>query len=169
VSALPSPPSAPGTGLVDLLDTLVDTGVAVGGDVTLAVAGVDLVRLRLKALLASVETETRLAEGRARDQDAEWLPPPRRRQRPPRPWPDRFDAQPESLERALAQLLLVVADLLRELMERQALRRMHAGSLARHEVERLSEAFEALNRRLEELEQDLASDGDRPMRALKAG
>ena len=39
------------------LDSLVDTGVAAGGDVTISVAGVELIALRLKALLASVGTE----------------------------------------------------------------------------------------------------------------
>ena len=50
-------------GLVDLLDGLLDTGVAVGGDVTLGVEDVDLVHLQLRALLASVEAERRLDAG----------------------------------------------------------------------------------------------------------
>ena len=41
----------------------------------------------------------------------------------------RFDADPESLERGLAQLVLTVVELLRQLMERQALRRVDAGGL----------------------------------------
>jgi len=32
-------------GLVDLLDSLVDTGVAAAGDVTISVAGIDLIAL----------------------------------------------------------------------------------------------------------------------------
>jgi Gas vesicle protein K/Gas vesicle protein len=142
-------------GLVDLLDRLLDTGVGVGGDVTLAVAGVDLVRLRLNTLLASVEAEERTQSGarRARDQ---WVPPPRRRRRRSlESLPPRVDAEPESLERGLAQLVYVLADLLAELMERQAIRRMRAGSLSRTEVERLSAAFEALDDRLEKLAEDL--------------
>jgi Gas vesicle protein len=43
-------------GLVDLLDRLLAGGVVVEGDVTLAVADVDLVRLGLRAVLAAVET-----------------------------------------------------------------------------------------------------------------
>lgn len=42
--------------LVDLLDRLLAGGVVVAGDVTLSVADIDLVRVRLLALLSSVTT-----------------------------------------------------------------------------------------------------------------
>jgi Gas vesicle protein len=42
--------------LVDLLDRLLAGGVVVAGDVTLAVADIDLVRVRLLALVSSVAT-----------------------------------------------------------------------------------------------------------------
>jgi hypothetical protein len=41
--------------LVDLLDRLLAGGVVIHGDITLAVADVDLVHLSLRAVLASVE------------------------------------------------------------------------------------------------------------------
>ena len=44
--------------LVDLLDRLLAGGVVVAGDVTLSVADIDLVRVRLLALLTSVATVT---------------------------------------------------------------------------------------------------------------
>lgn len=40
--------------LVDLLDRVLAGGVVVAGDVTLCIAGVDLVRISLRALVASV-------------------------------------------------------------------------------------------------------------------
>jgi|1186.fasta_scaffold417230_2 hypothetical protein len=42
--------------LVDLLDQLLAGGVVLHGDLTLAVADIDLVQVSLRALLASVET-----------------------------------------------------------------------------------------------------------------
>jgi hypothetical protein len=42
--------------LVDLVDRLLDKGVVIGGDIVLSVAGVDLVYISLRALLASVDT-----------------------------------------------------------------------------------------------------------------
>jgi predicted nuclease with TOPRIM domain len=65
----------------------------------------------------------------------------------------RLNADPERVERGLAQLVLAVVDLLRELMERQALRRMEAGSLDEEEVERLGTAFMKLEERMEELKE----------------
>lgn len=41
--------------LLDLLDRLLDRGVVVAGDLTISVADVDLVSLRLGVLLAAVE------------------------------------------------------------------------------------------------------------------
>jgi hypothetical protein len=41
--------------LVDLVDRLLDTGVVLTGDITLSVAGVDLVYIGLRAMIASVE------------------------------------------------------------------------------------------------------------------
>jgi hypothetical protein len=42
--------------LLDLVDRLIDGGVVIGGDITLAVADVDLVYVGLRALIGSVET-----------------------------------------------------------------------------------------------------------------
>lgn len=45
--------------LVDLLDRLLGTGVVLSGDITISIAGVDLVEVRLHALIASVRSEMR--------------------------------------------------------------------------------------------------------------
>jgi hypothetical protein len=43
--------------LVDLLDRLLGTGVVLAGDVVISLAGVDLVQVRLHALITSVRSE----------------------------------------------------------------------------------------------------------------
>jgi len=43
--------------LVDLLDRLLGTGVVLAGDVVISLAGVDLVQVRLHALIATVREE----------------------------------------------------------------------------------------------------------------
>ena len=48
----------------------------------------------------------------------------------------RVNADPESVERGLAQLVLTIVELLRQLMERQALRRIDGGTLSEDQVER---------------------------------
>jgi hypothetical protein len=63
----------------------------------------------------------------------------------------RIDTTPENIEQGLAQLVLTLIELLRELMERQALRRMAAGSLSDDEIERLGQTFMMLSQRMDEL------------------
>ena len=65
--------------------------------------------------------------------------------------PRRLNADPENLEKGLAHLVLTLVELLRELMERQALRRIESGTLNDEEVERLGRTFLALSQRMEEL------------------
>ncbi len=65
----------------------------------------------------------------------------------------RVNADPEAVERGLAQLVLTIIELLRQLMERQALRRVEAGRLSDEEVERLGRTFLALAARMDELKE----------------
>jgi hypothetical protein len=60
-------------------------------------------------------------------------------------------ADPDNVERGLAQLVLTIVELLRQLMERQALRRVEAGGLDDETVERLGRTLMALQDRMEEL------------------
>jgi hypothetical protein len=46
--------------LVDLLDRLLSGGVVLAGDITLAVADIDLVYVGLRALIASIATAERV-------------------------------------------------------------------------------------------------------------
>src|SRR3954467_13438125 len=65
----------------------------------------------------------------------------------------RLNADPERVERGLAGLVLTIVDLLRELMERQALRRMEGGSLDEDWGERLGLAFMKLSDPMAELKE----------------
>jgi hypothetical protein len=65
--------------------------------------------------------------------------------------PDRIDADPESVERGLVQLVLTLVELLRQVMERQAVRRVEAGGLSDDDVERLGRTLMLLEQRMEEL------------------
>jgi hypothetical protein len=49
----------PQIALVDLLDRLLGAGVVLAGDVVISLAGVDLVQVRLHALITSVRAEMR--------------------------------------------------------------------------------------------------------------
>ena len=65
--------------------------------------------------------------------------------------PDRINADPEHVEQGLARLVLTVIELLREVLEHQAIRRMDGGTLSDEEIERLGLALLKLNHRMGEL------------------
>ncbi|HLY84952.1 MAG TPA: gas vesicle protein K [Gaiellaceae bacterium] len=69
--------------------------------------------------------------------------------------PARVVADENSLQRGLAQLVLVLVEILGELLERQAVRRMAAGNLDGEETEKLGASFLALHRRVDELYDEL--------------
>jgi gas vesicle protein GvpA/GvpJ/GvpM family len=53
----PAPVRGQRIALVDLLDRLLTGGVVIAGDVTISIADVDLVRISLRALVASIRPE----------------------------------------------------------------------------------------------------------------
>ncbi len=206
----------PETSLLDLVDNLLDRGVLTRGEAVLGLAGVDLIYLRLSALLCAADRV--LPSGRAGGSAAaDWPgePPPagaaeaRRAAEAPAPAaagsaarspepaspasppaaasapraepgaagddvhplgaeeldalrgelltraaeasPARWNADPENAQRAVAKLVLTLVDFLRQLMERQAIRRMEAGTVTEDEVERLGLALMRLEETLHEM------------------
>ncbi|NKW60987.1 gas vesicle protein K [Rhodococcus hoagii] len=57
----------------------------------------------------------------------------------------------ESVERGLVALVLTLVELLRQLMERQALRRVDAGDLSDDQIERIGTTLMLLEEKMEEL------------------
>lgn len=174
------------TTLVDVLDTLLATGVTVTGDVVLSVADVDLVHLGLRLVLRGLDGRAAGADPGAGAAPPDGGPAPQagRAGLPPaRPTRGdavdggadgreldlgevtageldrlvaagrRGDADPEDVQRGLAALVLTLVEVLRELMERQAVRRMGSGTLHDDETERLGRTFLALRERMEELKE----------------
>ena len=197
--------------LADLLNRVLDRGVVVGGDVTLSVAGVDLVYLRLSALLTSVATaREKLGAGRERRESpvreahggiAARLPslsspapmpapllapqqqPPPRESRPPvnapelerssglqtegalpgaldadlarvaESFPERLEIDPDAVQRDLARLVLTIVELLRRVVEHQAVRRMDDPELTAAQVERMGIALDRLEQEMRKLTQ----------------
>ncbi|MEV4236618.1 MULTISPECIES: gas vesicle protein K [unclassified Nocardia] len=65
--------------------------------------------------------------------------------------PPRIDTNPESVERGLVTLVLTLVELLRQLMERQALRRVDDGDLTETQIERIGTTLMLLEQRMDEL------------------
>lgn len=72
----------------------------------------------------------------------------------------RIESDPESVQRDLFKLVLTLVELIRQLMEAQALRRVDEGDLADDQVESLGLALMHLEEAMDELKQrfDLTAD-----------
>jgi len=63
---------------------------------------------------------------------------------------------PKNVEKGLAKLVLTLVDLIRKLMEKQAVRRMEGGFLTAGEIERMGNAFFLLDEKIEQLKKTFA-------------
>jgi hypothetical protein len=67
--------------------------------------------------------------------------------------PLRWNADPDEVQRSVAQLVLTLVEFIRQLLERQAIRRMEAGTLTPHQTEDVGAAL----MKLEETVRDIAA------------
>jgi hypothetical protein len=149
--------------LAEVLSHVLDKGVVLRGEVMLAVADIDLIRLDLGLLLTAVESVVRRG-GAAGLGDLSLAAPRRSRPAPIRPsgstmesqvvdsldapkgatsapleavaegLPPRLNTDPDKVENGLAKLVLTLIEVLRKVLEHQAVRRMEGGHLTDEEV-----------------------------------
>jgi hypothetical protein len=189
------------TSLVDLVDSLLGKGVVVDGEVVLGLAGIDLIYLRLAALLAAAD---RVQSGRSPAAPSAPIASPRREPEAAIPpsvaieaqpllladLPDpavpsydpapvrvrsaneverapssasrdtmgRWNPDPEDVRKGVMKLVLALAELIRQLLERQAIRRMEAGTLTDEETERLGTALSQIESTLREIAEGAGLD-----------
>ena len=74
--------------------------------------------------------------------------------------PERIDLDPADIERGLAGLVLTLVEFLRQVLERQAIRRMEGGSLSDDEVERVGLALMRLEQKIGEIAAQFGLDKD---------
>ena len=65
--------------------------------------------------------------------------------------PDHINAQPDSAGAELARLVLTLVEVVRKVLEHQAVRRMDSGTLSPEQIERLGLALLRLHERMDEL------------------
>ena len=63
----------------------------------------------------------------------------------------RINATPDNVDSGLAKLVLTLIELIRKLMEKQAMRRIEGGSLTDDQIENLGETLMKLENKMEEL------------------
>jgi hypothetical protein len=163
--------------LAEVLSHLLDKGVVLRGEVMLAVADIDLVRLDLGLLLTAVENvisrgggsaarvpgaarprspaqvssgstmESQVIESIHAPSDAAVTP----LETVAEGLPPRLNTDPDKIENGLAKLVLTLIEVLRKVLEHQAVRRMEGGHLSDAEVERLGVALLRLNDRMQDM------------------
>jgi hypothetical protein len=73
--------------------------------------------------------------------------------------PRRIALRPNDVKNGLGKLVLTLVELIRQLLERQAIRRMEAGALTDAEVERLGTTFIRLSEEVQRLKKEFGLDG----------
>ncbi len=76
----------------------------------------------------------------------------------PNPHRTRIDVDPGKVEQGLLKLVLALVELIRQLMEKQALRRIEAGSLSREQIDRLGRTLMQLEAKIKELQRQFEID-----------
>ena len=164
--------------LSEVLNHILDKGVVLRGEVMLAVADIDLIKLDLGLLLTALETAMRQSSLSGRhpglpsvpteverspasgstmeSQVVETLPAPKDAQITPLEavapgLPPRLNTDPDKVENGLAKLVLTLIEVLRKVLEHQAVRRMEGGHLSDAEIEKLGVALLRLNDRMQEM------------------
>jgi len=77
----------------------------------------------------------------------------------PRPAsPAKINVDPEKVEQGLVKLVLALVELLRQLLERQAIRRIEGGTLTDEEIDRLGTTLMKLEEKIRELQEHFGID-----------
>lgn len=72
----------------------------------------------------------------------------------------RANIDPKNVEKGLAKLVLTLVDLIRKLMEKQAIQRIDSGQLHAGEIERIGNAFFLLDEKMEQLKKTFGLAGE---------
>jgi hypothetical protein len=147
--------------LVDVVDRLIEKGAVVQGDVAIRLADVDLVYIGLRLMVTSVSKAASLEGGARSSQVQEALTPEdivylnkleeeiKRAQAAIPRVIEGSDA--ERIEQGITRLVLTVTELLRRIMEREAVRQVKMNHLSSRETQKLGMALKALSKKMEEL------------------
>jgi len=152
--------------LIDALDKVLEKGAVINGDIAIRVADVDLIYLGLRVLLCSISKAEEMSGKNWRSFGTDYHPSrePTKEdlaylakleteiRKAEANIPKLIDAgSPKKAEQGIAKLVLTLVELLRRLMEKEAVRRISRGSLSDIEIQKLGMTFKALEKKLEEL------------------
>jgi Gas vesicle protein K/Gas vesicle protein len=163
------PASARSQSLLDVVDNLIDKGLALDTEVVLGLADIDLIYLRAGALLAAADrvfprtpaTRHRTRATTASGSPSSATPLASHATRTVASLPARSNAKSgatgpmatasDDASRSVIRLVLTLVEFVRQLLERQAVRRVRKRTLTPEEIERLGTALMRLESTVHEL------------------
>ncbi len=145
--------------LVDVLDTVIDKGVVVQGDLVVRIADLDLLAISLKIILVSMSRLETQQGNRVGDinqneiGDEAYLKKLENQiEKAQLHINQMINADnPQEAESGLAKLVLTLIKLIVDLVEREAERRVKGGHLTQTEIEKLGLNLQAIETKIEEL------------------
>jgi hypothetical protein len=147
--------------LVDVVDRLLEKGAVVQGDVAIRLADIDLVYIGLRLMVTSVSKVASL-QGSSRSYPLEEQLTPEdvvylnkleeEIKRAEVAIPKVIDgSDAERIEQGITRLVLTVTELLRRIMELEAVRQVKMNHLSTRETQKLGMALKALSKKMEAL------------------
>lgn len=148
--------------LAEALDRVLDKGAVLHGDLTLRVADIDLVYVGLRLIVTSISKMEKLMAGydfkkeyteEEKKSDLKYIEEVQKEiEKASQNIPKVIDASSsKKAEKGLAKLVLTLVKLIKDLLEKEAMRRMERGNLTDLEVQKLGVTFKALDKKMEEL------------------
>ena len=152
------PPTEERVTLIDALDKVLEKGAVLDGEIAIRVADVDLIFIGLKLLITSISRSEELRKGGQKVQvmtreDREYIRALENEiKKAERNLPRIIEAaNPEKAEKGIAQLVLTLVKLIKDLMYREAKRRITKGNLSEVEIQKLGLTFKALDKKIAEI------------------
>ncbi|MFH1565098.1 MAG: gas vesicle protein GvpJ [bacterium] len=151
--------------LVDVVDRLLEKGAVVQGDVAIRLADVDLVYIGLRLMVTSISKAASLDSAKTQERKNakinEELTPEdivylnkleEAIKKAEAAIPKVIDgSDAEKIEQGITRLALTVVELLRRIMEREAVRQVKMNHLTTRETQKLGMALKALAKKMEEM------------------
>ena len=159
ITTLESRPREERVTLIDALDKVIEKGAVLDGELAIRVADVDLIFIGLKLLITSISRAETMKLGLGQEnvkpsrEDEEYIRSLEKEiEKAEKNLPKIIEASdPEKAEKGIAQLVLTLVKLIKDLMYRETKRRIKKGNLSGVEIQKLGLTFKALDKKIEEL------------------
>ncbi len=157
IATLGGSPTEERVTLIDALDKVLEKGAVLDGELAIRVADVDLIFIGLKLLITSISRSEELRKGHGiqdmSEEDREYTQALENEiKKAERNIPKIIEASdPEKAEKGIAQLVLTLVKLIKDLMFRETKRRIQKGNLSEVEIQKLGLTFKALDKKIDEM------------------